>query len=62
VTRPKVVIVGENIRPVDMAFVKRAAREVGAKVLQLSPLIAHAAVRGWVQAILDEDKARAEAV
>jgi hypothetical protein len=62
VTRPKVVIVGEDIRPVDVAFVKRAARQVGAKVLHLSPLIARDAVRGWVQAVLDDERAHAEAV
>jgi hypothetical protein len=62
VTRPAIVIVGENIRPVDMAFLKRSAREVGAKVLQLGPLIALNAVHGWLQAVLDDDKARAEAV
>jgi hypothetical protein len=62
VTRPKIVILGEDIRPVDVAFVKRSAREVGAKVLQLGPLIARNAVRGWIEAVLDDDRARAEAV
>ena len=54
VTRPKVVVLGQDIRPVDVAFIKRAAREIGAKIVQLGPLIARDALRGWVRGVLDE--------
>ncbi len=54
VTRPKVVILGEDIRPMDVAFIKRTAREIGAKIVQLGPLIARDALRGWVRSALND--------
>jgi hypothetical protein len=54
VTRPKIVILGEDIRPIDVAFIKRTAREIGAKIVQLGPLIAREAMPGWIRGALDE--------
>jgi hypothetical protein len=54
VTRPAVVIVGEDVRPVDLAFIKRAAREAGSRVIQIGPLLVRHSLRNWIRAALDE--------
>lgn len=54
VTRPFLVIVGQEVRSIDVAFVKRAAREIGAKVVQLGALTPGSALRRWVEWALDE--------
>jgi hypothetical protein len=54
VTRPFVVVLGEEIRPVDVAFVKSAARQIGARVVQLSPMMARDSLGKWLRAALQE--------
>jgi hypothetical protein len=54
ITRPVVVIVGEDVRPVDAAFIKRAAREIGARVVQVGPLLVRDSLRNWIRTALDE--------
>jgi hypothetical protein len=56
VTRPFVVLLGEDVRPVDVAFVKRTAREIGAKVVQLGPLLARDSLGRWLRAALEESQ------
>jgi hypothetical protein len=59
VTRPLIVVLGEEVRAVDVAFVKRTAREIGARVVQLSALLARDSFGKWLRATLDES-ARAQ--
>jgi hypothetical protein len=54
ITRPAVVIVGEDVRPVDLAFIKRAARETGARVVQVGPLLVRTSMRNWIRTALAE--------
>jgi hypothetical protein len=54
VLRPMVVIVNSEIRPQDVAFVRRAASEIGARVLQLGPIVARAQLREWLRDTIDE--------
>jgi hypothetical protein len=54
VTRPVIVIVGEDIRPVDVAFIKRTARETGARVVQIGPLLVRDSLRNWLRTALAE--------
>jgi hypothetical protein len=54
VTRPAIVIIGEDVRPVDVAFIKRAARETGARVVQLGPLLVRDSLRNWIRTALAE--------
>jgi hypothetical protein len=58
VTRPFVVLLGEDVRPVDVAFVKRTAREIGARVVQLSPMLARDSLGAWLRAALEEESAK----
>ena len=53
VTRPVLVILGQEVRSVDIAFVKRVAREINAKVVQLGPRSTRTSFRGWVEWALD---------
>jgi hypothetical protein len=54
VTRPVIVVLGEEVRPIDVAFVKRTAREIGARVVQLSALLARDSFGKWLRATVDE--------
>jgi hypothetical protein len=54
ITRPVVVVVGEDVRPVDVAFIKRAAREIGARVVQVGPLLVRDSLRNWIRTALNE--------
>jgi hypothetical protein len=54
VTRPSIVILGEDVRPVDVAFIKRTARDIGARIVQLGPLLARDSLGRWLRATLDE--------
>jgi hypothetical protein len=54
VTRPFVVIVGQDVRAVDVAFIKRTAHQIGARVIQLSPLLARDSLGAWLRTALDE--------
>ena len=54
VTRPVIVIIGEEVRPVDVAFIKRAARETGARVVQIGPLLVRDSLRSWIRTALSE--------
>jgi hypothetical protein len=54
VVRPMVVIVNAEIRAQDVAFVRRAASEIGARVLQLGPIVARDQLRDWLRDAIDE--------
>jgi hypothetical protein len=54
VTRPAIVIVGEEVRPVDVAYIKREARELGARVVQIGPLLVRDSLRKWLRTALSE--------
>jgi hypothetical protein len=54
VVRPMVVIVNAQVRPQDVAFVRRAASEIGARVLQLGPIMARDQLREWLREAIDE--------
>ena len=54
VVRPLVVILNAEVRAQDVAFVRRTATEIGAKVLQLGPIVSRSAMREWLRDALDE--------
>jgi hypothetical protein len=54
ITRPAIVIIGEDVRPADVAYIKRVARETGGRVVQLGPLLVRDALRNWIRTALAE--------
>jgi hypothetical protein len=51
--RPSAVIVGASVRSWALPFLQQAARESGAVMLQLGPLVARGALSDWLLRVLE---------